>query len=56
MNNHINRASTAPRLIRIAGSLEKKEHDPDRIARIQALLRKLETMAAAPAVRQGEEP
>jgi hypothetical protein len=40
-------ASTAPRLIRIVRSLEKKESDPDRITRIREVTRSLEVMAAS---------
>lgn len=43
----LNTASTAPRLVRIVSSLEKKEQDPDRIARIQDLRQSLEAKAAA---------
>jgi hypothetical protein len=42
----LNSESTAPRLVRIVGSLQKKEQDPARLARIQALTRALEAKAA----------
>ena len=40
-------AATAPRLVRIVSSLEKKEQDPHRIERIRSLTRSLEASSAA---------
>jgi hypothetical protein len=43
-------ASTAPRLTRIVESLRAKESDPERVARIDALVARLEALTPPPPV------